>query len=89
MEIRLGTLEDMPQIKQGLVDSWVEHARHEPGLLDEEIMRQSDIGGYYQPCFDPQTRDQHLVLIAKQDGQFAGFIRADLDHLHLFLLILI
>lgn len=45
--VREGTREDLPFIKSALIDSWVEHAKNEPDLLDEERMKQSDIKSYY------------------------------------------
>jgi hypothetical protein len=35
--------EDVSKIKECLIDSWVEHAKAEPGLLDEQRMRESKV----------------------------------------------
>lgn len=78
VEIRSGRPDDIAQIKQCLVDSWVDHARKEPDLLDEERMRNSDIEGYYQKCFES---DKCHVLVAESGGQFAGFIRGDVQEI--------
>jgi len=76
--IRRGTAEDIPAIKVCLIDSWVEHARHEPNLLDEERMRASNVEAYYEAALsDPNAH----VLVAERDGQFAGFIRADVQEI--------
>jgi GNAT superfamily N-acetyltransferase len=77
--IRKGTLGDIPNIKECLVASWVEHARKEPELLDEERMRQSDIEGYYKKCFD--NPDKCFVFVAEVGGKFAGFQRADIQEI--------
>ena len=79
IEIRKGTKEDIPKIKECLVDSWVEHARQEPELLDEEKMRQSDIEGYYTKCFEDPNNS--FVLIAEEDGKLVGFQRADVKEI--------
>jgi len=78
INIRQGTPEDIPQIKACLIDSWVEHARNEPELLDEERMRASDVEGYYRAAFD--NPNSH-ILVAERDGHFAGFIRADVQEI--------
>lgn len=78
VKIRPGRRDDIAQIKQCLVDSWVDHAKKEPDLLDEERMRNSNIEKYYQKCFE---NDQCHVLVAESDGQFAGFIRGDVQEI--------
>ncbi|KKR70986.1 MAG: hypothetical protein UU12_C0011G0006 [Candidatus Woesebacteria bacterium GW2011_GWA2_40_7b] len=35
IKIRKGNSKDIPQIKESLIDSWVEHAEKEPQLLDK------------------------------------------------------
>jgi len=77
--IRKGQPKDIPLIKQCLIDSWVEHAKQEPGLLDEERMKASDVEGYYRECFDEP--DKHFLFVAEADGKFAGFIRADIKEI--------
>jgi GNAT superfamily N-acetyltransferase len=74
ISIRKANQEDIPFIKECLADSWTSHAKHEPNLLDEERMRQSDVEGYYSPAMT----DNHIhILIAEFERQVAGFIRAD------------
>lgn len=82
ISIRSARPEDIPLIKQCLIDSWVEHAKNEPGLLGEERMRSSDIETYYQECFDHP--DNHFLFIAEADEKFAGFIRADIKEIPSF-----
>jgi GNAT superfamily N-acetyltransferase len=79
MEIRNGTPADIPLIKKGLMDSWVEHARHVPHLLDEERMRQANVEGYYQDAF--ANPDRSLVLVAEVEEHFAGFIKGDIEQI--------
>lgn len=76
--IRKGTPEDIPFIKKCLVDSWVKHAKHEPGLLDEERMRQSDVESYYKKALESEDS---VVLIAEIENERAGFIRADVKQI--------
>ena len=75
ISIRKATHKDMPIIKECLIDSWVEHAKAVPKLLDEERMRNSKVDEYYQKCFDEP--DKCFVFVAEIKGEFAGFIRAD------------
>ena len=82
VEIRRGTVNDIPKIKDCLINSWVDHAKQEPELLDEERMRQSDIEGYYQKCFE--NADKCFVFVAEKDGNFAGFQRADIQEIQSF-----
>ena len=77
--IRNGTIKDIPQIKKCLIDSWVEHARQEPKLLDEERMRKSDIEGYYKKAF--KNLDKCFVFIAEVNKKFAGFLRAGIQEI--------
>jgi len=73
---------DIPLIKECLIDSWIEHARQLPELLDEERMRTSKIEEYYQKCFDEP--DKCFVYVAKSEGKFAGFVRADIQEIASF-----
>jgi GNAT superfamily N-acetyltransferase len=82
IKIRRGRREDFPIIKDCLIYLWVEHARQEPGLLDEERMRASNVEDYYQECLDEP--DEHSLFVAEVDGEFAGFIRADIKKIPSF-----
>lgn len=77
--IRKGLPDDIITIKECLIDSWVEHARHEPELLDEDRMRVSKVEEYYQEIFDDP--DNHFLFVAEEGGKFAGFIRADIKEI--------
>lgn len=79
MEIRPGVISDIPNIKPLLIESWVNHAKNNPDLLDEERMRESDIEGYYRKAMDSPS--QSIVLVAEEDGTFAGFIKADVKEI--------
>lgn len=81
VSIRRGTISDIPTIKPWLVDSWVMHARHEPDLLEEKRMRESDIEQYYRKGL--KSRDCHF-LVAEVDGKPVGFIRADVKQIASF-----
>ncbi len=72
--IRSARLDDLPIIKPLWIDSWIEHARHEPGLLDEERMKRSDIDRYFR---DALASPKSLVLVAEINGQVAGAVKAD------------
>src|SRR3989344_1705455 len=80
--IRGAKPEDIPTIKKCLIDSWVEHAKAAPELLDEERMKASKVEEYYQKCFDEPNKC--FVFIAESEGEFAGFIRADIQEIPLF-----
>lgn len=79
--IRKGRLDDISTIRPCLIDSWVMHARHEPKLLDEKRMRKSDIDEYYRKALRNKGCN---FLVAEVDGQFAGFIRADVQSIASF-----
>ncbi|MBI5466750.1 MAG: GNAT family N-acetyltransferase [Candidatus Kerfeldbacteria bacterium] len=79
--IRRGELKDLPLIKQCLIDSWVEHARHEPALLDEERMRNSQVEEYYESAL---TNSKNIILVAESQGKFAGFVRANKEEIPSF-----
>ena len=79
IKIRKGTLKDILQIKECLIDSWVDHAKHEPELLDEERMRKSDIEGYYKKVFEDS--ETSFLIVAEIDGEFAGFQRVDIQEI--------
>lgn len=78
IKIRAASSEDIPCIKKLLIDSWVEHARREPELLDENRMRQSNVEEYYQKALN---NPDSFVLVAEIDGRFAGFIRGDITEI--------
>lgn len=73
MVIRKATLEDIPFIKECLIDSWVEHARNNPSLMIEARMRQSKVEEYYSYVIN---NDKGYVLIAETDDKKVGLIRA-------------
>lgn len=68
-------------IKECLIASWVEHAKEEPELLDEERMRNSKVEEYYFPAI--QSVDS-IILVAECDDVFAGFIRANIESISSF-----
>lgn len=80
--IRSGTPQDIPEIKKCLIDSWVEHAKQVPELLDEERMGQSDVEGYYKKAFDNPGKS--FVFVAEVDGKFSGFQKADIQEIPSF-----
>ena len=69
---------DLAAIKSGLIDSWTEHARREPTLLDEEQMRNVGVESYYKDAFES---DKTFVFVAEVDGKFAGVQRADIQEI--------
>jgi len=77
IKIRKGIIKDILKIKECLIASWVDHARHVPELLDEERMKESDIEGYYKEAFENSKNS--FVIVAEVDGKFAGFQRADIQ----------
>jgi len=79
--IRRGNEKDILVIKPYLIESWVMHARHEPKLLDEKRMRESDIEKYYK---DALKNKNSSFLIAEVNGEIAGFIRADVQKIPSF-----
>ncbi len=76
--IRKAVPEDLPAIKAGLIDSWTEHARKEPDLLDEEDMRNVNVESYYKDAFES---DESIILVAEDGNNFAGIIRADISEI--------
>lgn len=78
ISIRKGQPEDLPNFKKGLIEMWVDHAKHEPGLLDEERMRQSNVDDYYKDAFNS---DSTFVFVAEVDGNFAGVVRGDIQEI--------
>ncbi len=73
--IRQATINDIPQIKEMLIASWVEHAQNASDILDEERMRRSNVEKYYTEALnDPNS----FIKVAEMSGQFAGFIRVDI-----------
>lgn len=79
IKIRKGTIKDIPKIKECLIDSWINHAKNVPHLLDEERMKKSDIEGYYKKAL--LNSKNSFILIAEIDGEFAGFQRADIQEI--------
>lgn len=77
--IRIGKPEDIPVIKECLINSWIQHAKQEPDLLDEDRMKASDIKTYYEQVFDKP--ENHFLFVAEKGGKFAGFIRADVKQI--------
>lgn len=80
--IRPGKLEDVSQIKDNLINLWVEHAKNEPGLLDENEMRKTDAEGFYKKCFE--TQDKCFTFVAEDSGKIVGFLKADITEIPSF-----
>ena len=77
IELRDGAIEDIPQIKELLMESWLEHAQKEPEILDEETMKKEDVGSIYREAYD--NSDLFFVRIAEINGQFAGVIKDNIE----------
>lgn len=81
---RDATVDDLPQIKTLLVESWIEHARNAPEMLDENTMKTTEaefVEGYYKEAF---SNPDSSVRIAEVGGQFAGMIRLDVKEVEPF-----
>lgn len=76
IDVRSATVEDIPAIKKLLLDSWMEHARHEPTLLDEDRMRQSDVEAYYNKALE---NTDVFVFVAENNNRVIGVVRGDIQ----------
>lgn len=81
LKIRKATKKDIHFIKTLLIDSWVEHARQVPTLLDEERMKKSDVETYYKEALE---NENSFVYVAEVDSERAGLIRADIKDIPKF-----
>ena len=82
VNIREATSKDIPTIKECLIDSWTTHAKNVPDLLDEGRMRNSKVEEYYKKAL--KKPDASFIFIAEVEGEFAGFIRADVQEIASF-----
>lgn len=82
--LRDATETDLPQIKNLLVDSWVEHARNAPEMLDESTMRTTEAAYFEEYYRKALGNPDSSVRIAEADGQFAGVIRVDIKEVEPF-----
>ncbi len=78
MNLRQANLNDIPFIKDCLIDSWVEHAKNNPDLMTEERMRKSKIEEYYTDAIE---NNKGYTFIAEFDNKKVGLIRAYEDKL--------
>jgi len=82
--IRSGKSEDINQIREHLINLWVEHAQNEPTLLEEKEMRNVNVDEYYNEALE--NSDKSSVFIAEDNGKIVGFLKADVEQIdHFFL----
>jgi ribosomal protein S18 acetylase RimI-like enzyme len=74
IKIRPARESDLAVIEPLWIENWVEHARQEPSMLDEDRMKKSDVTGYFR---DALANTKSLVLVAEIDGHIAGAVKAD------------
>ncbi|AKM82368.1 TPA: GNAT family N-acetyltransferase [Candidatus Berkelbacteria bacterium] len=80
--IRQGKPEDISQTKNHLIELWVEHSKHEPDLLDEEKMRNTDAESHYNKCLE--NPDKNFVFVAEDSGKIVGFLASYIDEIPAF-----
>jgi ribosomal protein S18 acetylase RimI-like enzyme len=76
LQIRKATEEDIPNIESGIRASWDIHAGAEPELFDLEKIHTSNVQKYYKEAL---SNSDSVILVAKFEGEFAGFIKADTE----------
>ncbi len=76
MKIRVATKDDIPEIKKGLLESWLSHVDNEPDYYNRERVKTSDIYSYYTNAID---NNDSFVLVLDEDGILAGFGKADIQ----------
>lgn len=81
IEVRYANNEDMPFIKKCLINSWVEHAKNVPDLLEEDRMKESDVENYYKAALES---DNSVVLIAEIENTPVGLMRGDIKEIEPF-----
>jgi hypothetical protein len=79
---RDATIDDIPRIEELLKESWIEHARQEPDMLDEDTMRREDVEKYYKDGLSDPTNT--FIRIAEIGGQLVGVLRADIKNIEPF-----
>ena len=77
IKIRKGQTDDISQIKDHLIGLWVEHAKNEPDLLDENKMRDTDAEGHFRKCL--ANPDKNFVFVAEDNGKVVGFLASYID----------
>lgn len=76
MRIRKATKDDIPEIKKGLLESWLSHADNETDFYNRERIEKSDIETYYTNALNS---DDSFVLVIEENEQLAGFGKADVQ----------
>ena len=73
IKIRRALLEDLVFIRECLIDSWADHADHEPHLLSKEKLVGFESEKFY---IDSIRKKSSYILIAEHEGDKCGLIVA-------------
>ena len=76
MKIRTATKDDIPEIKKGLLESWLSHVDNEADYYNRERVEKSDIETYYTNALNS---DASFVLVIEENVQLSGFGKADIQ----------
>lgn len=76
LKIRNANKEDIPNIEKGLRASWDMHSLAEPELFDLERIKSSNVQKSYE---DALSNDESFILVAEENDEFVGFIKADIE----------
>ena len=82
MKIRYGTKEDAEKISKCLKEMWFMHADQEPDYIDMEVLKKSDLKGYFKNCFDGSNKS--YLLIAEKKEKLAGFCKLNIEKIQRF-----
>jgi diamine N-acetyltransferase len=82
MNIRPGTISDVPQIKSFLLDSWLMHAKKEPKFINPKTFENTNLKNYLKNCFNHSYKS--YLFVAEDKEKIIGLIKLNIEMIESF-----
>lgn len=82
MLIRKGTIQDIPKVREFLLDSWLMHAKKESKFVNPKTFENTNLKNYLKNCFNHSYKS--YLFIAEDNKEIAGLIKLNIEMIESF-----
>lgn len=82
MIIRKGTIQDIPKIREFLLDSWLMHAKKESKFVNPKTFENTNLKNYLKNCFNHSYKS--YIFVSEDKGDIVGLIKLNIEIIESF-----
>ncbi|MFA5025207.1 MAG: GNAT family N-acetyltransferase [Candidatus Shapirobacteria bacterium] len=82
MFIRKGTINDIPKIRDFLLDSWINHSNNESQFINPKTFENTNLKNYLKNCFNHSYKS--YLFIAEDKEEIIGLIKLNVEMIESF-----